>query len=56
MTARQAPRRGQRRGFEAVGMADSIQSDEYSMSLGAYAESTCSAMQSCINENIWTSW
>ncbi|MFQ8737004.1 MAG: hypothetical protein ACLSAH_14190 [Bilophila wadsworthia] len=25
-------------GFEAVGMADSIQSDEYSMSLGAYAE------------------
>ena len=37
-------------GFEAVGMADSIQSDEYSMSLGAYAESTRSAMQSCINE------
>lgn len=31
-------------------MADSIQSDEYSMSLGAYAESTRSAMQSCINE------
>ena len=37
-------------GVEAVGMADSIQSDEYSMSLGAYAESTRSAMQSCINE------
>lgn len=33
-----------------MGMADSIQSDEYSMSLGAYAESTRSAMQSCINE------
>ena len=43
-------------GFEAVGMADSIQSDEYSMSLGAYAESTRSAMQSCIMKNIWTSW
>lgn len=32
-------------GFEAVGMADSIHSDEYSMELGRYAESTREAMR-----------
>lgn len=32
-------------GFEAVGMADSIQSDEYSMTLGSFKADTCRALQ-----------
>ena len=35
-------------GFEAVGMADSLQSDEYSMSLGTYSETTRLAMKRLI--------
>lgn len=35
-------------GFEAVGMADSIHSDEYSLSLGAYSEGTRAALKELI--------
>lgn len=35
-------------GFEAVGMADSIQSDEYSMTLGSFNPTTCSALQALL--------
>ncbi len=36
-------------GFEVVGMADSIQSDEYSASFGVYSESTKEKMQKVID-------
>lgn len=35
-------------GFEAVGMADSIHSDEYSLSLGVYSETTRAALKEVI--------
>lgn len=35
-------------GFEAVGMADSLQSDDFSMSLGSYSPETRAAMQALI--------
>ncbi len=37
-------------GFEAVGMADSIESDEYSITLGAFSEETKAQMQAIIDE------
>ena len=37
-------------GFEAVGMADSIHSDEYSVKLGSFSQNTINAMQDIINE------
>ncbi len=37
-------------GFEAVGMADSIQSDEYSISLGTFCEETKEKMQAVLDE------
>ncbi len=37
-------------GFEAVGMADSIQSDEYTISLGSFCDETKKKMQEIIDE------
>ena len=42
-------------GFEAVGMADSIHADEYSMTLGHYTETTRAAIQAILEAHKLTS-